>query len=169
MQQAEKVKINKVLQVCVVVKDLQKSMEMYWNVFGIGPWKIITFQPPALHNTTMRGKPEAFTMKLGLAQIGNLQWELIQPLTGNSTYKEFLDKHGEGLHHVAVDVGDFDQAVASMKKHGIGTLMTGQMPADSFAYMDTEKVLGTIIEIYKRSPDFKPNPPEAVYPPDAKF
>lgn len=164
MEKAEKVNINKVLQVCVVVKDLQKSMETYWNVFGIGPWKIITFQPPALRNATMRGKPEAFTMKLGLAQIGNLQWELIQPLTGNSTYKEFLDKHGEGLHHVAVDVGDYDQAIALMQKHGIGILMSGQMPADSFAYMDTEKVLGTIIEIYKRSPTFKPTSPEAFYP-----
>lgn len=169
MEKPEKVKINQVLQVCVVVKDLQKSMEMYWNVFGVGPWKIITFQPPALKNTKMRGKVEAFTMKLGLAQIGNLQWELIQPLTGNSTYKEFLDTHGEGLHHVAVDVGDFDQAIDLMQQHGIGVLMSGQMPTDSFAYMDTEKTLGTIIEIYKRPANFKPNPPEAVYPPDSKI
>jgi hypothetical protein len=104
-------------------------------------------------------------MKLAVAQIGNIQWELIQPLTGKSIYQEFLDQKGGGLHHVACDVGDYDQAVALMQKHDIGTLMSGQMPSDSFAYMDTEKYLGTIIEIYKRPAEFSPPPLEATYPP----
>ncbi len=168
MAKAEKVKINKVLQIGIVVKDLQKAMELYWEVFGIGPWHIMTFQPPALTNTRVRGKPEPYTMKLAVTHIGNIQWELIQPLTGNSIYKEFLDQKGGGLHHIACDVGDYDLAVALMKQHGIGTLMSGQMPSDSFAYMDTEKYLGTIIEIYKRPAVFKPLPPEATYPPDSK-
>jgi methylmalonyl-CoA/ethylmalonyl-CoA epimerase len=165
----DKIKINKVLQVALVVKDLQQSMKMYWEVFGIGPWRIITFQPPALTNPTVCGKPEPYTMRLGITRIGDIQWELIQPLTGNSIYKEFLDKHGEGLHHVAVDVGDYDRAISLMKKQDIEVLMSGQMRGDSFAYMDTERVLGTIIEIYKRTADYKPIPPEATYPPDAKI
>ncbi len=169
MKNADKVKINKVLQIALVVRDLQKSMEMYWEVFGIGPWRIITFQPPALTNPRVRGNLEPYTMKLGITQIGNIQWELIQPLTGNSIYQEFLDKNGEGLHHIAVDVGDYDQAVGMMKKQGIEILMSGQMRGDSFAYMDTERVLGTIIEIYKRPADFKPTPPEATYPPYARI
>ena len=45
MASAEKVKIKQVLQIGVVVKDLQKAMERYWNIFGIGPWHIYTFQP----------------------------------------------------------------------------------------------------------------------------
>jgi methylmalonyl-CoA/ethylmalonyl-CoA epimerase len=165
----EQVTINKVLQIGIVVKDLQKAMEFYWEVFGIGPWRIRTFQPPALTNAEVRGQPELFTMKLGIATIGNMQWELIQPLTGNSIYKEFLDQKGEGLHHVACDVGDYEQAVALMKKHGIGTLMSGQMPTGSFAYMDTEKYLGTIIEIYNRPAKFTPTPPDATYPPNSEI
>jgi len=167
MASAEKVKINQVLQISVVVNDLQKAMERYWNIFGIGPWHIYTLQPPAMTNTTLRGKPAPYTMKLALTQIGNIQWELIQPLTGPSVYKEFLDKHGEGLHHVACDVGDYDQAVATMKKHGIGILMSGDTPVDSFAYMDTEDIIGAPIEILKRTADFKMPPPEATYPPSA--
>ena len=165
MVSAEKVKIKQVLQIGVVVKDLQKAMERYWNLFGIGPWHIYTFQPPAVTNTTLRGKPARFTMKLALTQVGNIQWELIQPLTGPSIYKEFLEQKGEGLHHVACDVGDYDQAVAVLKKHGIGILTSGDTPVDSFAYMDTEKTLGTPLEIYKRPADFKMPPPEATYPP----
>jgi methylmalonyl-CoA/ethylmalonyl-CoA epimerase len=165
MPEIEKVPVKKVLQIGIVVKDLQKAMDMYWNIFGIGPWHIVTFQPPALHNTIVRGQSVPFTMKLALAQAGDIQWELIQPLTGQSIYQEFLDQKGGGLHHIACDVGDFDQAVAALQQQGIGVLMSGQMPTDSFAYLDTEKVLGTVIEIYNRPANFNPPPPEATYPP----
>jgi 4-hydroxyphenylpyruvate dioxygenase-like putative hemolysin len=167
MASAEKIKIKQVLQVGIVVKDLQKAMERYWDIFGIGPWRIYTFQPPLLSKTTVRGKPVPYTMKLALTQIGNIQWELIQPLTGPSIYKEFLEQKGEGLHHVACDVEDYDQTVAALKKHGIGILMGGSTKVDTYAYMDTEKDLGTIIEIYKRPAKFKMTVPEATYPPSA--
>lgn len=167
MASAEKAAIKQVLQVGVVVKDLQKAMERYWNIFGIGPWHVYTFQPPAVTNMTLRGKPVVYTMKLAVTQIGNIQWELIEPLTGPSVYKEFLEQRGEGVHHIACDVRDYDQAVAAMAKHGIGILMSGSTPADSYAYMDTEEALGTVLEIYKRTADFEMPPPEATYPPFA--
>lgn len=167
MAGTEKVKIKQVLQVGVVVKDLQKAMEHYWNILGIGPWHIYTFQPPFVSNTTLRGKPAPYTMRLALTQVGNIQWELIQPLDGPSIYKEFLEQKGGGLHHVACDMGDYDQAVAALKKHGIDILMSGATPVDTFAQMDTEKDLGTGIEIYKRPAKFKLPPPEAIYPPSA--
>ena len=40
--------IDQVFQVCAVVNDLRRAMEQYWTVLGIGPWRIYTFQPPAL-------------------------------------------------------------------------------------------------------------------------
>jgi methylmalonyl-CoA/ethylmalonyl-CoA epimerase len=165
MARIKKAKIKNILQICVVVKDLQKSMETYWNVFGIGPWNILTFQPPAMHNTRVRGKPETYSMKLALAQIGNIQWELIQPLTGKSIYQEFLDEKGGGLHHVACDIDNYDETVNTLKEQGIGILMSGDLPGESYAYMDTEKSIGAILELYKRPAGFKIPPPEATYPP----
>jgi methylmalonyl-CoA/ethylmalonyl-CoA epimerase len=94
MASTEKVKIKQVLQVGVVVKDLQKAMKHYWDIFSIEPWQIYTFQPPLLTKITVRGKPVPYIMKLALTQIGNIQWELIQPLTGPSVYKEFLEQKG---------------------------------------------------------------------------
>ena len=104
MAATDKVKIKNVLQVGVVVRDLQKAMERYWNIFGIGPWDIYTFGPPAVTNTTIRGKPAEFTMRLALTQVGNVQWELIQPLTGPSIYQEFLDKIPEIREALSLDV-----------------------------------------------------------------
>ena len=158
------VPIRQVLQVCVVVKDLQAAMERYWNILGIGPWRIQTFKPPDLTNPTVRGKPQPYTMRLATAQIGPVQWELIQPLEGPSIYKQFLDEKGEGLHHVAVAVDDYDQAVSAFAKQGIGILMSGVFRGSTYAYMDTEKALGMVAEIYKRPADWRPYAPEAVWP-----
>jgi methylmalonyl-CoA/ethylmalonyl-CoA epimerase len=165
MPKKEKLKISKVLQICVVVADLQKSVKQYWDIYGIGPWHMMTFQPPRMTNMKVRGKPAQYSMKIAVTEMGNIQWELIQPLTGPSIYREFLDKHGEGVHHIAVDVGDYSKAVAVLKKHKIGTLMSGSLPGESYAYMDTGKTLGTVLELYNRPPGFQIPAAEDTYPP----
>ena len=60
------VKVKQLLQVCVLVNDLQKAMERYWNLFGIGPWRIYTFAPPFLTKTTLRGSERPYSMKLAV-------------------------------------------------------------------------------------------------------
>lgn len=161
------VPVRQVLQVCVVVRDLQRAMERYWNVLGIGPWRIHTYHPPRLTDTTLRGKSQPYTMRLALAEVGLVQWELIQPLEGPSIYKEFLEEKGEGLHHVAFAVDDYDQAVGAFKKQGIGILMSGTVDGGTYAYMDTQEALGMIAEVYRRPPDHRPLQPEAVWPSQA--
>ena len=161
----KRVELKQVVQVCTVVKDIQKAMERYWK-FGIGPWSIYTFQPPELTNTTFHGKPAKYSMKLAIAMIGNVMWELIEPLEGPSTYKEFLEQKGEGLHHVLLAVDNFDQTVATLGKKGVGILMKGDWKGMTYAYLDTEKELGAVFEIFKPL-DWIPPEPEAIYPPSA--
>ena len=78
--------------------------------------------------------------------------------------KEFLEQKGEGLHHVAVAVDDYDKTVAALEKQGIGILMSGVLRDATYAYLDTEQALGAIFEIYKAPPGFEMPRPEATYP-----
>ncbi|MGD0918075.1 MAG: VOC family protein [Thermodesulfobacteriota bacterium] len=160
----EKVDLKNVIQVCVVVKNIRKAVESYWNLFAIGPWKIYTFQPPDLTNATLHGKLEKYSMKIAITMIGNMMWELIEPLEGPSIYKEFLEERGEGIHHVHFAVDNYDQTVAALKKQGINILMDGSWKGITYAYLDTERELGAIFEISKPL-DAQLPPPEAVYPP----
>lgn len=164
---SNKITARDVHQVCVVVEDLQAAMERYWNLMGIGPWVVYTFEPPALTDMTVRGKPVAYSMRLALAMIKDVQWELIQPLTGPSIYREFLDEHGEGVQHVSIGVDDYDETIAAMHDQGIGILMGGCWNGATFAYMDTKKDLGVAVELYKLAEDYELPPPEATYPPTA--
>jgi len=158
-----KIKVGEISQVAVVVKDLRKAMENYWKTLGIGPWNIYTFEPPALREPMIRGKPIHYSMRLALAQVGSVQLELIEPLEGPSIYKEFLANKGEGLHHIQSKVEDVGDQLAAFKELGIDVLMSGKFGEGEFYYMDTEPVLGIIYEIVRRRG--KREPPEATYPP----
>jgi len=159
------IRLGDVLQVGLVVKDLRKSMETYWTLLGIGPWRIYTYAPPMLREAAVRGTPTDFSMRIACAQAGPTQLELIEPLEGPSIYVEHLRAKGEGLHHIQSRVeSNIEDVVAAFAGLGIGVLMSGKFGEGEFYYLDTEPTLGVIYEIFQR----KSRPaPEAVYPPDA--
>jgi hypothetical protein len=162
-QGKQKIKVGEISQIAVVVRDLKKALENYWNTLGIGPWNIYTFAPPALTEPMIRGKPVPYSMRLALAEVGPLQYELIEPLEGPSIYKEFLASKGEGLHHFQSTSYEVSDMLAEFKKLGIDVLMSGKFGGGEFYYMDTEPILGTIYEIVKKRRTEMPSP-EAIYP-----
>jgi methylmalonyl-CoA/ethylmalonyl-CoA epimerase len=162
---AEKPIFKGVLQVAVVVKDLDESLKKYWEEYGIGPWDIHTFNPSTVSDMIMRNKRVDYAMRLALADVGGVQWELIEPLDDKSIYAEFLKEHGEGLHHVAFAVDNYDEAMAFFKGKGIGVLQGGTWHGLTYTYLESEDTLSIIAEIYSVPEDFEWPTPEATYPP----
>jgi len=79
----------------------------------------------------------------------------LEPVTGPSTYMEFFNKHGQGVHHVSFgESEDHNEVVSSMQNQGIETEMTGILgSALRFTYMETQKDLGTIFEVIHTDPE----------------
>ena len=143
---ASKVKMGAICQVGIVVKDLQKAVDNYWEKLGIGPWMTVRIEPPLLREVTLRGKPVESSMLAAIAQSGSIQLELIEPLEGPSIWKEFLEERGGGLHHVQSLDQDPKAALAAFREMGVDVLMSGRIGDNIFYYMDTEPILGTIYE-----------------------
>ena len=141
-----KIEIGEISQIGIIVRDLQKATDNYWSTLGIGPWMTMKLEPPLLTDVTVRGKPVETSMVASIAQSGNIQLELIQPLEGPSIWKEFLEQRGEGLHHVQSPVEDPDATLAAFREIGVDVLMSGRIGDNMFYYMDTEPLLGTIYE-----------------------
>jgi methylmalonyl-CoA/ethylmalonyl-CoA epimerase len=143
--------LTQVNQIALVVRDLDATMRRYWELLGVGPWKVYTYGPPLLRDMTYRGKAQEYRMRIALAQVGPLMIELIQPLSGDTIYVEHLDRKGEGLHHVGVFVPSFDEGVAEARRQGFSVLQSGRgygrFGDGGFAYLDTEASLGTILEL----------------------
>jgi hypothetical protein len=137
-------------QIAVVVRDLQKTMEQYSKLLGWGPWNVYRHEPPRLHDTVVRGEHVAYTMLGAETHVGDVGFELLQPLTGPSIYSEWLEEHGEGLHHVAVMLHDFDESTELKRRFGkVGApvLMGGRIGETiEFYYLDTEPSLKIILE-----------------------
>jgi hypothetical protein len=137
-------------QVAVVCHDLQKTMETYTSLLGWGPWNVYRHEPPRLHDTELYGEPAEYTMLGAETHVGEIGFELLQPLEGNSIYREWLEQHGEGLHHVAVMLHDLKESTELRKRfadQGMQVSMGGKIGTSiEFYYLDTEPQLKIILE-----------------------
>jgi 4-hydroxyphenylpyruvate dioxygenase-like putative hemolysin len=160
--------ITNIAQICVIVPDLDKAVENYWKLFGIGPWTFYTYGKPLVKRMTRHGRPCEYKMRVALANVGPMRIELIEPLEGDTVYSEFVDKHGYGVHHVGVLIEDMTAALSQAKKVGLEMTQDGAGfgPDDDghYAYLATENLIGTTIELIERPQ--QRNPPEKIYPPE---
>lgn len=144
-----KFEVKELEQVGIIVRDLQKSMENYWNNFGIGPWTIFHYPSSELRDMTYRGKAGRFSFQIARGTVGAMEVELIEPLEGESTWADFLKEHGEGVHHIAwYKVDNMAETIQSMEKAGFLCLTSARTYRAHFAYFDTTKLLGTILEAF---------------------
>ena len=154
-----------VVQIGLVVRDMEKSMKAYERTLGWGPWNVFVCTEPFHHDVLLDGAPAQSSMRIATTQVGGVQLELIEPLEGRSTYTEFLEQHGEGLHHLLL-VRDGDSAgglLTDLRAQGFRVLQEGGLGGGDcrYQYLDTREELGTILETFVGTPES----PTYVYPP----
>ena len=113
-----KVKVKNITQVAIAVYDVRMVAENYWNMLGIGPWDIYEWESPLVRDRKYYGKPAWAKERIGFAQVGAVQLELVQPVDGPSIYRDFLEEHGEGIHHLQFQVKDVDWVAEILAKEG---------------------------------------------------
>jgi catechol 2,3-dioxygenase-like lactoylglutathione lyase family enzyme len=151
------------LQVALVVRSLEAAMRTYVEDYGIGPWAIYEFNPGTVRNMHAGGEPLESAWRLALARVGQVHWELIEPLDDRSTYAEFLAEKGEGVHHIGVAIPSFDRALETVAEQGREIVLGGEYNGVTFAYLPTGDDLGVITEIFD-SPPGEDQQPDSVYP-----
>jgi hypothetical protein len=121
-----KIKIKGINQVAIVVDDLEKTAMNYWNILGIGPWMIFDWEAPLVYDRKYHGRPAEAREKIALTQVGDVQLELVQPVEGQSIYKDWLDEHGESIHHINFIVDDVDESSAILTGLGFESIQSGR-------------------------------------------
>lgn len=119
-----------------VVHDIEAAMR-HWVNLGVGPWTYIEQVP--VREFDYRGRPSDIDLSMALAYSGDLQLQLIQQLNdAPSLYWDFLEAHGEGLHHSAAWTTDMSAAVAKAKSFGFSIIQQGIIGENRFVDFDTE-------------------------------
>lgn len=99
---------------------------------------------------TYRGQDDKpCDLQMCVIEMGNWVLELHEIDHNPSTFREFVNKHGQGVHHLGFEVGDArDEVIKELKGLGFDTQRTiGIYPGSSWTIVDTEDVLGVNLNI----------------------
>ncbi|NLW79381.1 MAG: hypothetical protein GXY32_08240 [Ruminococcaceae bacterium] len=144
--------IKKVLQIGIAVKDIEKTMETWEKVYGVGPWTLMTREicSEVFSDVKYYGKETPFELLIAKADVAGVEIEFLQPVegTGDNPYSDFIKAHGDGIHHIAINHGE-----------GFRTLVEGRgNPAQLnsvvasknlfVTYYDLLKDLGLVVEVF---------------------
>lgn len=133
-------KIKRIAHLGVAVQDLDAALAFFT---GRLPLELI-------HTEDYQG------MKIGFIPVGDSSIELLQDVSGSSAIRKYLDKNGEGIHHIAFEVDDIHQAVEELKAKGIKLIDETPRPGAhgmSIAFMHPKATHGILMELVQPMKD----------------
>jgi len=125
----------------VVVEDIDKTMEFLSSIWGLGPWQTFEFSPS--QEELMVGEP--CRQKIASAKLGTTTLELIEHMEGRSPLAEFCKAKGEGIHHIAFTIPNWDEMVSKLRQRGAKMLVGGIYQGKRWCIFDT-KPGGIVVE-----------------------
>ncbi|WP_347926424.1 methylmalonyl-CoA epimerase [Pontimicrobium sp. SW4] len=128
--------MNKIEHIGIAVKNIETSNELFEKLFGEPHYKTESV--------------ESEGVKTSFFKVGENKIELLEATNKNSPIAKFIDKKGEGIHHIAFDVDDIEQEIKRLKKEGFVVL--NEKPkkgADNklVAFLHPKSTNGVLIEL----------------------
>lgn len=142
---------NMLAQVGFVVRDLEASKKKFAKFFDVEVPADVDSGDYSITQTIFQGEkaPDAHCTMAFFDVGSNVRIELIQPTEAPSAWREYLDSHGEGIHHLAFRVKGMQQVIDSCESFGMTLQQRGEYNTGSgrYAYMDASKDLKFILEL----------------------
>ena len=136
------------MQVGIIVQDIEEKAESWAAFLGLDEKpQIIMASTSERVPTEYLGKPTDASAKLAFIRLENITIELIEPVGDHSTWSEFLETNGEGVHHIAFNVKDMNDRITDFGKGNIPMIQRGGWATGEYAYMDGSENLGLIVEL----------------------
>ena len=141
---------NLLAQVGFIVKDIETTKRKWAEFLGVEVPETQPVGDYAVTQTAFMGRPAPEAdCQMAFFDVGpNLQLELIQPNDKPSTWRNYLEEHGEGMHHVAFQIKDSKACVASAEAAGLKLVQHGVYGDGSgeYNYLDAPE-LKCIVEL----------------------
>jgi methylmalonyl-CoA epimerase len=128
------IKIN---HIAIVVRDIDASLDFWVKAFGL--------QVDHIEDVPSQASKVAFL------PVGESEVELVQPTSTDSGMAAYLEKRGEGMHHLCIEVEDIDAALAHLKALDVRLINTEPevLPGRKMAFIHPKVANGVLIELYQ--------------------
>jgi glyoxalase/bleomycin resistance protein/dioxygenase superfamily protein len=140
------------VQIAWVTTDLDATESALTSLLGAKKWirvPDVRFDPATC---SYRGRPAEIVANNSFSYAGDIQLELIEPVSGESAYTELLDRAGPGLHHVCMEVDDVERALTALPD-GAEVVQRGVIAGGmEFAYVTARAAGVPYIELAYVSP-----------------
>ena len=128
--------MNKIEHIGIAVKDIEASNKIFADVLGVQPYKSEEVESEGVFTSFF--------------QVGPNKIELLEATNPDSPIAKFIDKKGEGIHHIAFDVADIISEMERLK--GEGFILLNEVPkkgADNklVAFLHPKTTNGVLIEL----------------------
>jgi methylmalonyl-CoA/ethylmalonyl-CoA epimerase len=137
---------GKLFQIGYVVPSLDATLAEFNN--RLGAPRFMVLREIVVQNGWFRGSTAPINHSMAFGYIGDMQFEIVENLSGKSTYSEFLDRVPEGgVHHLGYIVDDYDAADADLLARGYRLVQRGTFGETRFGYYESGDDPGTLTEI----------------------
>lgn len=127
--------------VAIAVKDLDEALNFYRDALGL--------------NVTERREVPTEGVEIAFLPTGEAELELLRPLDPENNIGRFIEKRGEGIHHLCVHVDDIEAKVAQIESTG-GRMATEIRQHDDgtrYAFVHPKSARGVLMELYETPND----------------
>ena len=130
--------IKKVNHIAIVVHNIEEALQVYEGALG-------------LELAEVKEMPEQ-AVRIAFLPVGESEIELVEPLTAESGVARFLEKRGEGLHHICLEVDDIEAALQDLAAQGIRLIdeQPRQGAHGRVAFLHPKSAHGVLIELIEK-------------------
>ncbi len=133
--------IKKVEHIGIAVKSIEQAVGVFRDSLGIPMAKLY--------------ESEAIKTKIAFFPLGETTIELIEPMDPASPAAKFLEKRGEGIHHICLGVDDIDAALADFQAKGMELIDKKPRRTQDgrlIAFLNPKSTHGVLIELEELAP-----------------
>ncbi|RPI28477.1 MAG: methylmalonyl-CoA epimerase [Chloroflexota bacterium] len=130
--------IKRIDHIAVVVEDIDAALGFWRDGLGMKLEQVVDV--PA-------ERSEVAFLPTGASEI-----ELVRPTTSDSGIARFLEKRGQGMHHVCLEVDDLEEMLAQLKEKGIQLINESPMVGSGgkkYAFVHPKSACGVLVELYQ--------------------
>ena len=130
--------LKKIDHIGIVVRSIEEALKVYRDALGL----------PLAH---VQEVPEQ-KVKIAFLPIGDCEIELVEPTAADSGVARFLEKRGEGLHHICFEVEDIEAALRDLAARGLRLIdkQPRQGAIGRVAFLHPKSAHGVLIELVEK-------------------